>query len=196
MNTKSIYGDKKKVGINHLYTFSVLVENNVGVLNAITIIFTRRRINIESINVAAPNSNQGMGQITIETHTSYEMAEKLVKQIERIIDVIDVVAYEQDEVIHHEIGLYKLPTEAFFNNSKIEKLMLNNNARILNIEKNYVIIEKTGNEAEVKQLFHDFKPFGVLEFVRSGRIAISKSAQRTTSFFKKLEDSNYKVVNL
>ena len=168
---------------------SILTENKSGLLNAITIIFTRRKINIESINVSE-SEVAGVSRYTIVVKITRERAEKLVKQIRKLIEVLGAFLYEEEDTHFQELALYKVPLEPFLNdsNNRIEKLIRDNFARILVIEREYIIIEKTGRKSETQKLFEELKQFGVSEFVRSGRISISKSKRRTETFLKELEE--------
>ncbi|QHT71022.1 acetolactate synthase small subunit [Rhodocytophaga rosea] len=172
-----------------LFIISVLTENKSGLLNAITIIFTRRKINIESINVSESEVS-GVSRYTIVVKITREKAEKLVKQIRKLIEVLGAFLYEEEDTHFQELALYKVPLEPFLNdsNNRIEKLIRDNFARILVIEREYIIIEKTGRKSETTKLFEELKQFGVSEFVRSGRISISKSKRRTETFLKELEE--------
>jgi acetolactate synthase I/III small subunit len=103
--------------------------------------------------------------------------------------------YEEDEIYYQEIALYKVPTKIFLHGNKIENLVRSNNARILVIEEDYIVIEKTGHKQETQQLFNLLNEYGVLEFVRSGRVAISKSKRRTQHYLDELENSETHIVN-
>jgi acetolactate synthase-1/3 small subunit len=172
-----------------LFIISVLTENKSGLLNAITIIFTRRKINIESINVSQSEVS-GVSRYTIVVKLTRERAEKVVKQIRKLIEILGVFLYEEEETHFQEMALYKVPLEPFLNDStnRVEKLIRDNYARILVIEREYIIIEKTGRKQETQKLFEELKEFGVSEFVRSGRISISKSKRRTETFLRELEE--------
>lgn len=178
------------------FIISVLTENKSGLLNAITIIFTRRKINIESINVSE-SEVAGVSRYTIVVKLTRERAEKLVKQIRKLIEVLGAFLYEEEETHFQEMALYKVPLEPFLNdsNNRIEKLIRDNFARILVIEREYIIIEKTGRKSETQKLFEDLKEFGVSEFVRSARISISKSKRRTETFLKELEELSANSLN-
>ncbi len=171
------------------FTISVLTENRSGLLNGVTIIFTRRKLNIEAINVS-PSEVEGVSRYTILIKSSREQAEKVVKQIQKLVDVIGAFVYEEDQIYYQELALYKMPTKVFLNGNQIESLVRNCGARILVIEKDHIIIEKTGHMDDTQALFDKLKPFGVLEFVRSGRIAISKSKRETTTFLKEQEEAS------
>ncbi|MCF6351979.1 MAG: acetolactate synthase small subunit [Cyclobacteriaceae bacterium] len=174
---------------NKLYTISVLTENKAGLLNGVTIIFTRRKLNIQSINVSETEV-EGVSRYTIVLTTTHSKAEQVVKQINKLIEVLGAFLYEEENIYYQELALYKLPTEAFLNGNTIETIVRNNGARILVIEEDHIVIEKTGHRKEIRELFEHLKPFGVLEYVRSGRIAISKSKRKTDTFLRELEAEN------
>ena len=173
-----------------LFTISVLTENKSGLLNGVTIIFNRRKINIEALNVSETEVD-GVSRYTILVETTLEKAQQIVEQIKKLIEVLGAFLYTEDEVFYQEIALFKMETESFLNGNTIERLVRNNGARILVIEKNHIILEKTGHRVEIRELFEKLKPYGVLEYVRSGRIAISKSKRKTDTFLKELEKTNY-----
>lgn len=169
------------------FNLSILTENKSGLLNAVTIIFTRRKINIESINVSETEV-EGVSRYTVVINTTREQVEKVVKRIRKLIDVFWAFVYEDDEIYYQEIALYKIPTKVFLNSDDTEHLVRSNGARILVVEEDFIIIEKTGHKYETRDLFEKLKPFGVLEFVRSGRIAMSKSTRKTHTFLQELHN--------
>lgn len=174
-----------------LFTISALTENKAGLLNGVTIIFTRRKLNIESINVSETEV-EGVSRYTIVLKTTRHKAELVVKQIKKLIEVLDAFLYEEDGIYYQELGMFKLPADVFLNGNTIETLVRNKGARILVIEQEHIVIEKTGHRAEIEELFNQLKPFGLLEFVRSGRVAISKSKRKTDTFIRELEAENLK----
>jgi acetolactate synthase I/III small subunit len=163
-------------------------------LNRVTIIFTRRKLNIESINVST-SEVPGVSRYTLVVNTTKDQAEKVVNQIRKLVEVLGAFVYEEDEIYYQEIALYKVPTKIFLHGNKIENLVRSNNARILVIEEDYIVIEKTGHKQETQQLFNLLNEYGVLEFVRSGRVAISKSKRRTQHYLDELENSETHIVN-
>ena len=176
-----------------VFTISVLTENKSGLLNAITIIFTRRKINIEARNVSETEI-EGVSRFTIVIKSSFDKAEQVVKQLDKVIEVLGAFLYSEDEVYYQEVALFKMGTAAFLNNNTIERVVRNNGARILVIERDHIIIEKTGHRDEIRALRDKLEPFGLLEYVRSGRVAISKSKRKTQEFVRDIEKKNlYKV---
>ena len=163
------------------FTLSVLTEDKA--------VFTKRKININSLNVS--NSEvAGVSRFTIVTRTSRDMIDKIVKQIRKLIDVLGAFVYEDDQIFYQEIALYKVPTKAFINGNSVENLVRNSGARILVVEEEHIIIEKTGHSKETHDLYQKLEPFGLLEFIRSGRVAVSKSIRKTEAYIKGLEASN------
>ncbi|QCK16738.1 acetolactate synthase small subunit [Mangrovivirga cuniculi] len=171
---------------NREFTLSILTENKSGLLNRITIIFTRRKINIEAINVSETEVH-GVSRFTIVVRCTHEKAVKVVKQIRKIIEVLGAFLYEENEVHYQEIALYKLPTKMLTSSNQIENLVRSSGARVLTVGEEYTIIEKTGHSHEILSLLEQLKPFDVQEFIKSGRIAISKSKRQTVSFLEEME---------
>ena len=93
-----------------LYTVTVYSENQVGLLNQISIIFTRRRLNIESLSVSA-SAIEGVHKFTITTWSDLDTMIKVVKQIEKKIDVLKAFYYTDDEIVYQEVALYKVATD-------------------------------------------------------------------------------------
>lgn len=160
------------------FTISIFSEDKIGLLHSITIIFTRRKLNIDSIT-SSESETKGVFRFTLVFTATLEIAKKVRKQINKLVDVIGAFLQEDDDIIHREIALYKIATSSFYNGNDVEQLLRHHSARIIRVEKDYLIIEKTGWKEETQQLLKDLEPFGVLEFIRSGRIAISKNWDNT-----------------
>ena len=165
-----------------LYTVTVYSENQVGLLNQISIIFTRRQLNIESLSVSGA-AIEGVHKFTITTYSDRETMEKLVKQIEKRIDVLRAFFYTDDEIIFQEVALYKVPTDKLLDDRSIEDLIRKHNARILEVNRTYTVIEKSGHPNETQSLFEELSRYDVMQFVRSGRVAITKSTVEHVSIF-------------
>ena len=165
-----------------LYTIIVHSENIAGLLNQVTAVFTRRQINIESLNVSA-SSIKGIHKYTITAWTDEETIEKVVKQIEKKIDVLQANYFVDEEIYQHEIALYKLSTPEFQSNPMASKLIRRLGARIVEVNPVYCIVEKNGMSEEITELYEELSQLDcVLQFVRSGRVAI------TTSNFERVNE--------
>ena len=172
-----------------VYTVTVYSENQVGLLNQISIIFTRRQLNIESLSVSG-SAIEGVHKFTITTYSDRETMEKLVKQIEKRIDVLRAFFYTDDEIIFQEVALYKVPTDKLLDDRSIEDLIRKHNARILEVNRTYTVIEKSGHPDETQSLFEELSRYDVMQFVRSGRVAITKSTVEHVSIF--LQEQQYR----
>ena len=157
-----------------LFTISVFSENNVGVLNQVTIIFTRRCINLESIS-ASPTSIPGVHKLTFTAYGDRRQTEKVVQQIEKRIDVLKAFLHTDDEIVYQEVALYKVPTDKLLIESNLENIIRHHGARILDITPEYTILEKTGHNDETEALFEELKRYDIRQFVRSGRVTVTKS---------------------
>lgn len=168
------------------YTISIFTENHIGLLNRVTIIFTRRHLNIESIT-ASESEVKDVHRYTIVLNATRDQVEKVVQQIEKLVEVLKAFVHEEEEVVHQEIALYKMSTKTLVNNN-VERIVRENNARILTVSSEYLVIEKTGHKQETQQLFEKLEKYGVLEFARSGRVAVTKPMKELTTYLKELEN--------
>lgn len=165
--------------LNHdglsLYTLIIYSENFAGILNQITAVFTRRQVNIESLNVCS-SSTPGVHKYTITCYCKQEMAEMLTKQIEKKIDVLQANCFADDEIFILETSLLKLSTPMVLADQEISRIVRRHDARIVEVNPTYTIVEKTGITTDVMDNFNQLNDLGcVLQFVRSGRIAITRS---------------------
>ena len=196
MKKKGIYQFKSYKKESKEYTLSVLTENKAGLLNHITIIFNRRKINIDSLNVSTTEV-KGVSRFTIVVKSNKEKIIKILNQINKLIDVLGAFLYEEDETYYQEIALYKLSTKIFLKGDNVEKIVRKNGAKILIIEEDHTIIQKTGTKSETQKLYNELEKFGsILEFVRSGRVAVSKSKRKTKNFIKELEKIQSNKLNI
>jgi acetolactate synthase-1/3 small subunit len=168
--------EKENTGMDRkLYTVIIFSENAVGLLNQIAIIFTRRQLNIETLSVS-PSAIEGIHKFTITVFADAGMIDKVVKQIDKRVDVLKAYSNTDEDLVYQEIALYKLSTDAFLKRGSVEELIRKYDARILEINESCVVLEKNGHYRETQALFRELsETVGVLQFIRSGRIAITKS---------------------
>lgn len=172
------------------YTITIFTEDKTGILSRVISHFTKRHINIESIS-ASPSSIESIYRITILVELQDREAEKLVAQINKQVYVLKAFYYTNDEIVHQELALYKVPTGDKLSSTDLESLLRKHNAKVMSVEKEYLVIEKIGYQKETEELLKDLKETGVYEFVRSGRIAIVKPLERLNKYLTEL-DKNYK----
>lgn len=170
------------------YTISIFTEDRVGLLNRVTIIFTRRKINIESI-AASESELENVHRYTIVITEEKDTVKKIILQLEKQVEIIQAFYHLDEEIVYQEIALYKVPTNMLAAGNEAEKIVRAHNARVLSVESEFTVIEKTGHKEETQALFEELKPFGMLEFVRSGRIAITKPMRTLSSIIEKLENN-------
>lgn len=176
--------------MNQEYIITVYSENHIGLLTRITIVFTRRKVNIESLTVSE-SAIHGVFKFTIVVKSNTAQVIKIVSQIEKQIDVLKAFYHTNDEMIYQEIALYKVPTEALYDSDKVEKMVRKAGARILEITRDYTVIEKTGHFEETQALFEELNQdhFKVMQFIRSGRVAITRDPIERLSEFLKERDA-------
>jgi acetolactate synthase I/III small subunit len=157
------------------YTITAYTENQIGILNRISIIFSRRKINIQSLNTS-PSEVPGIHRFNIVIDETEEVVKKLARQIEKQVDVLKAYYNTNDEIIWQEMSLYKIPTDAITEKVKVERLLREFGARAVAIRKDYTVFETTGHREETDKLIKFLEPFGLIEFVRSARVAIIKDS--------------------
>ena len=157
-----------------LYTITVFSENTVGLLNQITIIFTRRRINIETLSVS-PSAIEGIHKFTITVFSDPDTIAKVVKQIDKRVGIIKTFCNTDEGLVHQEIAMYKVATDRLLQLGSIEDIVSRYHALILEMTSDYTVFSKTGHYADTQAMFRELKErVGVLQFIRSGRVAITK----------------------
>jgi acetolactate synthase-1/3 small subunit len=179
-----------------LYTVTIFSENTVGLLNQVTIIFTRRGMNIETLSVS-PSALEGIHKFTITVFADRDTIVKVVKQIDKRVDIIKAYFNTDEDLVYQEIALYKVSTPKLMALGSIEDLVRRYNVRILDMTPDWVAFEKTGHHNETQGLFDELKKLtaddgggsGVLQFIRSGRIAITKSkVERLSDMLAAMEE--------
>ena len=159
-----------------LYTFLIYSENIAGLLSSISAVFTRRQVNIESLNVCA-SSTPGVHKYTVTSYCTEEMAIMLTKQMEKKIDVLQATYFTDDQIFINETCLLKISTPVMLDDTNVSRIVRKYSARIVEVNPTYATIEKTGITDDILSLFNELNAISgcVLQFVRSGRIAITKS---------------------
>ena len=174
---------REGLGGPSLYTLLVYSENIAGILNQITAVFTRRQVNIESLNVSA-SSIEGVHKYTITAWSDLDQIEKITKQIEKKIDVVKAKFYTDDQLFIQETGLYKLSTQVVLENPEVSRIIRRYDANFTEVNPTYVAVMKSGMTEDIVSMYHALNEFGcVLQYTRSGRIAITRSTEEEVSAF-------------
>ena len=170
------------------YTITVYTENHIGLLNRIAIIFSRRKINIDSLNTS-PSEIEGIHRFTIVIDETEEVVHKLVRQIEKQVEVLKAYYNTPEEIVWQEMALYKVPTDEIAEKVKVERLLRQYGARAVVIRKDYTVFEATGHREETDKLVEVLAPYGLIEFVRTARVAIIKASKGFHDKLKEFEEA-------
>ncbi len=168
------------------FTVTVYTENQVGLLNRIAIIFSRRKINIESLNTS-PTEVDSVHRFTIVIEETEDVVKKLCRQIEKQVEVLKAYYNTEEEIVWQELALYKVSTDAIAEKVKVERLLREFGARAVAIRKDYTVFETTGHREETDNLIKALEPYGLIEFVRSARVAIIKGSSGFHDRLKEFE---------
>ncbi|MEY2792649.1 MAG: Acetolactate synthase [Bacteroidota bacterium] len=173
------------------YTISVFTTNTVGLLNRITIVFTRRRLNIESLTVSE-TERKGVSRFTIVIRNeNREFVEKLVRQIRKITDVLAVFGYLDNEIVFNEIALFKIAAPLGGKPIDTKTINLDWNAKVVHFGMDYVVVEKNGTEEEIGEFYQYLKQWDILEYIKSGRVAVGKTEKGLVEY---LPEGNWEIV--
>jgi acetolactate synthase-1/3 small subunit len=170
------------------FTITVYTENQIGLLNRIAIIFSRRKINVESLNTS-PSEVESVHRFTIVINETEDVVRKLCRQIEKQVEVLKAYYNTNEEIVWQELALYKVPTDIIAEEVKVERLLSQHGAKAVVIRKDYTVFEVAGHREETDNLMQVLEPYGLIEFVRSARVAIIKDSD---GFHKKLKEFEYK----
>ncbi|NCI51856.1 acetolactate synthase small subunit [Sediminibacterium roseum] len=166
------------------FTITVYTENHIGLLVRIATMFSRRKINIESLNTS-PSEAEGIHRFTIVINETEDVVRKLARQIEKQVEVLKAYYNNNEEIVWQELALYKVPTDEIAEKVKVERLLREHGARAVVIRKDYTIFETSGHREETDKLVEVLAPYGLIEFVRSARVAIIKESK---GFHEKLKE--------
>jgi len=150
-------------------TFLVWTDNSPGVLLRITTLFTRRKINVESLTVSATEAH-GISRFTIVINCNPVTAATIGRQIERMIEVRRVVVFEEGDVLHREVALVRAMTTHEQSESIRTRYP---SCGVVQSGGRGALFQFTGTEAEISAFLAELAPHGVVEVVRSGRIAVT-----------------------
>ncbi|WP_369999504.1 acetolactate synthase small subunit [Winogradskyella sp.] len=169
------------------FTVSVYTENNIGLLNRISAIFQRRHINIESINSSASEID-GVSRFTIVVKITESQMKKIIGQIEKQVEVIKAFYHTEDEIIYQESCLFKFKSDLLFDERQIQNIIKESNARIVTVNKEFFVIEKSGRKEEIDLLYRELNVFGIGQFTRSGRVAVTKDQMNISKMLKAFQN--------
>ncbi len=155
------------------YTISVLVENKFGVLTRVTGLFSGRGYNIDTLNVG-PTHDESLSRMTIVTRGDPATVEQIVKQLDKLIDVVKVIEYKPGTYIDRELVLIKVKTEPQ-NRAEVCQVAELFRAKVVDVQTESITIELTGGESKIEKFIRLMMDFGILELTRTGQVALPRS---------------------
>ena len=165
------------------YTVSIYSENNLGLLNRISAIFLKRHLSIDSIT-SSESEIKDIFRFVIVVKVDDVLIKKVITQIEKQIEVIAAYYHTDEETIYLETSLFKLKSSSLFEEKNIQSIIKNNHANIVTVTTDYFVIEKTGRREETEKLYDELEEHGILQFVRSGRISVTKEPMKITKILE------------
>jgi len=171
------------------FTISVYSENNVGLLNRISGIFLKRHINIESLNVSKSEIDE-VSKFTIVVNTTEKWVHNIVGQLEKQIEVIKAFYHTDDETIYQESALFKINSDLLFDERQIQNIIKESNSQIVTVARDFFVLAKSGRRHEIDEMHDQLKPFGIMQFVRSGRISVSKDEMQISAMLEEFHLTN------
>lgn len=171
------------------FTISVYSENHVGLLNRISGIFLKRHINIESLNVSKSEIDE-VSKFTIVVNTTEKWVHNIVGQIEKQIEVIKAFYHTDEETIYQESALFKIKSALLFDERQIQNIIKESNSQIVTVAREYFVLAKSGRRHEIDEMHDQLKPFGIMQFVRSGRISVTKDEMQISAMLEEFHLTN------
>jgi len=165
------------------YTVSIYSENNLGLLNRISAIFLKRHLSIDSIT-SSESEIKDIFRFVIVVKVDDVLINKVITQIEKQIEVIAAYYHTDEDTIYLETSLFKLKSSSLFEEENIQAIIKNNHANIVTVTSDYFVIEKTGRREETEKLYKELEKYGILQFVRSGRISVTKEPMKITKILE------------
>ena len=170
------------------YTLSVYTENQMELMNKIAIMFLRKKISLESLNVSLCEIDK-MYRFTIVINETSEIVNNLVHQIEKIIDVFKCYCNTEEEIVCTQTALFKVSTNAVMNDQNFNFLLSQYTAKYVCIEKEYTIIEVMGLENKIDELATLLHQYELIEFIKSSKIALIKSNEGFATELLKMDNN-------
>jgi acetolactate synthase-1/3 small subunit len=169
---------------NEKYTISIYSENNLGLLTRIATIFLKRHINIESLTVSG-SEIENVSRFIIVVDITEELVKKVIGQLEKQVEVIKAYYHTNEECIYLQSALFKIKSNLLFEERQIQNIIKNSNSQIVTVSPEFFVIEKSGRKEEIDTLYEELSSFGIMQFVRSGRISVTKDEMKISQILRK-----------
>ena len=169
---------------NEKFTISIYSENNLGLLNRIATIFLKRHINLESLTVSG-SEIENVSRFIIVVDITEELVKKVIGQLEKQVEVIKAYYHTNEECIYLQSALFKIKSSLLFEERQIQNIIKNSNSQIVTVSPEFFVIEKSGRKEEIDTLYDELASFGIMQFVRSGRISVTKDEMKISKILRK-----------
>ncbi len=169
---------------NEKFTISIYSENNLGLLNRIATIFLKRHINLESLTVSG-SEIENVSRFIIVVDITEELVKKVIGQLEKQVEVIKAYYHTNEECIYLQSALFKIKSSLLFEERQIQNIIKNSNSQIVTVSPEFFVIEKSGRKEEIDTLYDELTSFGIMQFVRSGRISVTKEEMKISEILRK-----------
>ncbi len=170
------------------FTISVYTENNIGLLNRISAIFQRRHINIESLTTSQ-SEIKDVNRFVIVVKITEDQAIKVVRQIEKQVETIRAYYHTNEETIFTESCMFKIKSDLLFEEPQIQNIIKDSDSRIVTVNRDFFVLEKSGRRHEIEELREKLNAFGIMQFVRSGRIAVTKDEMKVSEILEEFKNN-------
>ncbi|MCQ2974046.1 MAG: acetolactate synthase small subunit [Bacteroidales bacterium] len=177
--------------IKRRYTLLIYTENHIGLLNRISIIFTRHKVNIETLNTSSC-MHKSLHSFVITINTTKAQAKHLCKCIEKQVEVAKAFLYREDQIIAQEVALYKISCTEKQPFSKLQNIIRTSNVRVLAVEGDFIVLEKTGTQIDTQDFLKKLKDFDVREFIQSGRVIVTRPMGKLQDVLAKMDEDEEK----
>ncbi len=167
-----------------LYTVSIYTENNIGLLNRISSIFLKRHINIESLTVSNTEI-ENVSRFIIVSYITEEEVRKVIGQLEKQVEVIKAYYHTNEESIYVQTALFKIKSKLLFEERQIQNIIKKSNSQIVTVSPEFFVIQKSGRKEEIEDLYQELLPYGIMQFVRSGRLSVTKDEMKISEILQK-----------
>ncbi len=158
------------------FTLTIYSEDQLRLITKLSSMFIRKQIEILSLNMSICEIDK-MYRHTIVVNETLDTVSNLALQIEKVIEVFKCYFSLNNEIVSRQITLFKISTMVFMTDSKMENLLRESDLKIVEVQKEYTILEVTGTDEEILDLTEKLNQIGLIEFIKSSRIALMKSSE-------------------
>lgn len=169
------------------FTFSIYTENTIGLLNRISAIFQRRHMNIESLTTSQ-SEIEGVNRFVIVVNITEAQAKKIIGQFEKQVEVIKAYYHTDEETIYQESAMFKIKSDLLFEEREIQNIIKDSNSQIVTVNKTFFVLEKSGRRYEIEALRKELSTYGIMQFVRSGRISVTKEEMKISELLAEFKN--------